>query len=679
MESKLARLRQILTERFSEDELRTLCFDLGVDYEVLPAEGKAGKARELVSYLERRKRLSELVKVGQRLRPDISWEGDARNLAAVRRRYLKAIATEERFRRWTGARYMEELSVQVLLDRPPSAAYGQADTVRYSDSQEELVHSVRELVEKNGKVLVLGELGMGKSTLLEKLMYVYADEARQTDEGAVLPVCVSLSRFSGDLWECIQAAVNEAGQLNLAREQVEALIRQNECLILFDDLSELGPYQEEGLRALESFAAIHNQHGFVFTCRTCEYRNELQMDTAIEIRQPSAKGILTRFTAELGERDGDELYRRIISDDQLSQLACSPFFVDMIVDLSKQGSLPRNRGQLLQEFVTRLLWREAAKHDIPARTKERALTRLGLEMQIEERRQYPEDRVRACFTSLIREWDEPVHWRELLKALRTDDLLREKSSRWFYRHAAFQHYFAAVGALNNPEPVRRNLGDEWWNPVVLFLVGIIPDPNDLIAEIAEVDPLLAYQALNACEREQVTADTQQALAHRVLAEIQPVFIDETPTEVLDALVGIGRYAVQPLLQACAEDETDALLDLTSEILSAMDESSVLEILTAALESSSAPVRRSAAYLLGEIGDDEVVPYLMEAVKDTSPETAAEAIRSLGKLGDKRAMKSLAEAARADDRSTWEGASLRRLAQVAIRQVETRQEYYRPEL
>ncbi len=67
------RLRQTLVERFDEEELRTLCYDLGIDFESLPAEGRVGKARELVAYLERRQRLGDLARVGEALRPDIPW------------------------------------------------------------------------------------------------------------------------------------------------------------------------------------------------------------------------------------------------------------------------------------------------------------------------------------------------------------------------------------------------------------------------------------------------------------------------------------------------------------------------------------------------------------------------------------------------------------------------------
>ena len=65
----LSRLRRNLDEYFNEEELRSLCADLNVDYEDLPAQGKESKIRELVSYLDRRLRIPELVNKCSKLRP----------------------------------------------------------------------------------------------------------------------------------------------------------------------------------------------------------------------------------------------------------------------------------------------------------------------------------------------------------------------------------------------------------------------------------------------------------------------------------------------------------------------------------------------------------------------------------------------------------------------------------
>ena len=69
----LAWLRRNLAEHFNKEELRTLCFDLGIEHENLP-ETKDGMARELVAYCERIGKIRELVAQCRKLRPNVSWE-----------------------------------------------------------------------------------------------------------------------------------------------------------------------------------------------------------------------------------------------------------------------------------------------------------------------------------------------------------------------------------------------------------------------------------------------------------------------------------------------------------------------------------------------------------------------------------------------------------------------------
>lgn len=69
----LSDLRRMLVERFNIEELHTLCFELGLDYESLPGAEKESKARELVTHLDRHQLLSRLIEVGKQLRPDINW------------------------------------------------------------------------------------------------------------------------------------------------------------------------------------------------------------------------------------------------------------------------------------------------------------------------------------------------------------------------------------------------------------------------------------------------------------------------------------------------------------------------------------------------------------------------------------------------------------------------------
>lgn len=66
-------LRDNLNTYFSESELKSLCFDLGIDYENLGGSTKSGKVLELIQMTQRHGRLSELVDLVRQQRPHASW------------------------------------------------------------------------------------------------------------------------------------------------------------------------------------------------------------------------------------------------------------------------------------------------------------------------------------------------------------------------------------------------------------------------------------------------------------------------------------------------------------------------------------------------------------------------------------------------------------------------------
>ena len=68
------KLRQNLTQYFSEEELKTLAVDLDIDYENLPGSNKEGKARELIAHLEHLDTIDRLRSIGKVSRPSLNWD-----------------------------------------------------------------------------------------------------------------------------------------------------------------------------------------------------------------------------------------------------------------------------------------------------------------------------------------------------------------------------------------------------------------------------------------------------------------------------------------------------------------------------------------------------------------------------------------------------------------------------
>ena len=68
-EPDLVTLHTVLTQSFDLEELRTLCFELGVAYDDLRREGRTAKARELLKLCQRKEQLDRLVVRVRQARP----------------------------------------------------------------------------------------------------------------------------------------------------------------------------------------------------------------------------------------------------------------------------------------------------------------------------------------------------------------------------------------------------------------------------------------------------------------------------------------------------------------------------------------------------------------------------------------------------------------------------------
>ncbi|WP_420630051.1 hypothetical protein [Candidatus Leptofilum sp.] len=65
---------QLIDDLFSEEEVRTICFDLGIDFDSLPGRGKIAKIRELISLFQRRNEMTRLVNSLSEERPNVPWQ-----------------------------------------------------------------------------------------------------------------------------------------------------------------------------------------------------------------------------------------------------------------------------------------------------------------------------------------------------------------------------------------------------------------------------------------------------------------------------------------------------------------------------------------------------------------------------------------------------------------------------
>ena len=107
-------LRKSITKLFNKDELQTLCFDLGIEYEELTGDTKSSIVRDLILYCNRHGRKSKLLEAVFELRPNLRNGGiDEETEGSIPKDSVNGQASNEEIRaikKWLLPRFVNLVS-----------------------------------------------------------------------------------------------------------------------------------------------------------------------------------------------------------------------------------------------------------------------------------------------------------------------------------------------------------------------------------------------------------------------------------------------------------------------------------------------------------------------------------------------------------------------------------------
>ena len=155
-------IHQVLKSRFSAGELQSLCFELEIEYDDLPAVAREGKARELVSYMERLGRLADLISLIERHRPQVVWQAEPQ---------------------------IDEADIEQVPGDPPykgMAFFDEADAHLFF-GREALTAELLTRVNQHPFLAVVGASGSGKSSLVRAGLIPALKGVTLLDEAVVRP------------------------------------------------------------------------------------------------------------------------------------------------------------------------------------------------------------------------------------------------------------------------------------------------------------------------------------------------------------------------------------------------------------------------------------------------------------------------------------------------------------
>ena len=234
----------------------------------------------------------------------------------------------------------------------------------------------------SGELLILGEPGSGKTTLMLELARDLLDRAEK-DQNLKVPVIFNLSSWSEKdrripFTKWLIDELNKKYQVQ--PELGESWIHSNEILPLLDGLDEVNrDYREECVKAINAY---RNEHGIVPTvvcCRHSDYlalKNKLSLSEAVVV-QPLTSQQIDDY---LSSADGQLAPLRVAlrQDAVLRKLATTPLMLSILtlayqgisfVDILTNTTVEKRRRKVFEKYVQRMLHRRGEnKHYSPGQT-----------------------------------------------------------------------------------------------------------------------------------------------------------------------------------------------------------------------------------------------------------------------------------------------------------------------
>jgi HEAT repeat protein len=559
--------------------------------------------------------------------------------------YLKGVAAQNPYVLWRDQHYIER-TVTKTEDCLSRAASPHSPCVQNSNS----VEMLEDVLEREKKLILLAEPGMGKTTSLQYLAWKTANCALSVldypDRVLEIPIYVELKTYTGkaELETLLASQVNRVLLLNnlmLAPDIVESARKlrfwfiqpKYKFLLLIDGLNEVRPEYHTLVRNVIG-TLLNSTHNVIVSCRERDYDWSMPCNAAPFTLQGLHRDEIVKLLKRTAEENGSRPFFEYMVGEKICALASNPLILWLISVIMKEDSdkigLLEKRGKLFQQFISRmplLRAREGIRPDVPLDIVTATLCKVAFAMQ----------EVGTLTTELkeMRKWRLPTADRKLedvlgqakeWRFLKSDGTMGEQVE---FLHQLFLEFFVALyldTKLGDGHDYATVLAqrpcNERWNEVIEILGGITKHPGGLVVwlnelSLARKDWRLAALATRCLKAGSAAYDKEACLSVANMLEVAPPDIDET-------------YEIGDLPEELIET------------LKQMGNPSALNPLITILEKADGCAAMHAAKALGQIGNRRAIAPLIKVVEDAYDDIdrIIGAMEGLAELGDSRAVEPL---------------------------------------
>jgi energy-coupling factor transporter ATP-binding protein EcfA2 len=530
---------------------------------------------------------------------------------------------------------------------------------------------LNEAIKDNIRLVILGDPGSGKTTILRYAAYLCANKKGKKIFGFQkerVPIFVEFRTFN-KIWQkkpgyCLTDYLYDRVrelERNIPLNFFEMLLQSGEAILLFDGLDEV---MEEAQRydvkmLVEQIVAQYKNTPCIVTSRITGYntarfsQTEFCHVTLLPFSDENIKQfienwylIVEKVTEKVSETKTDELFDRIGRTTGTRRLAVNPLMLTIICTIHRTETLPSQRHKLYDKVVESLLykWQLMKGLDDSAvgeQEKRRRLEYIAFWMHTDEEvreargevtgkqlqaklRKYLADKGEKQPDDVAKEFISHIKERAGLLIARGID-------RYAFIHLTFQEYFVAQKIGYNFENemdfsilenlIKEHLHDPTWQEVILLVIAslrpkqatkvveLVINANSPYNDLLQHDWLFAFRVLGD------DVELESTTSERVISQLGDLLKNTEWSPMRDRIFQLVSFL----------NGTKYSIAFSSHLLDL------------ARMADSDLVRRNTARALGQLGDKSqaiIDGLLVLACMDVSELVRRDAAEALGQLGEK---------------------------------------------
>jgi HEAT repeat protein len=569
-----------------------------------------------------------------------------------------------------------------VVHDPAQAQAPNAPTRRYPLP----LKGIHEAVEKYPCFALVGQPAIGKSMTVRYLVLEAAHRYLAAPRAAPIPLLLNFSQ-----WQ------NESTPLEFIRKhwtldsEPSKLLVKGKIALFLEGLNSLSDDKVDALR--DWISSPQAPQRMVITSRSDDYEQVLRLNIpVVEISVLDTAQTRTFVVHYLQEEGAQAFLKQILpqsADDNRrlrhrQMMARNPFLLSALIKFYETASgeeLPHSVGATVRWLVGQMWEQKQSTH--PAAefdSVESVLTDLA-------------------FAMVDQDMPSAIPMVDAMEYLGSDvsldlaveaSLLEIEGNLLRFSHELLMQYFAALGLvrvgvltrLTSPrfDETMARIPQKWDLPVLL-LTGMVPHPDSIVLNVADVDPYFALScALSGAD---ISDRTYQMVVDR-LFEMMRVHVegrvagarilrDIDPDKAVLILLEVMRDPMWNVRHAASLALSEIRLPLKDALVQAIDDledanrettltalrqmgTDALPTLLQLVQDTNWHRRRGAAWALGELRDTAAVPLLVDRLHDPEHLVRTAAATALGQVKDAGAIPMLVTALDDENWRTGKAAS-----------------------